>query len=265
MTRRCSSGLGRTAAEGRRVPAVIPVDMLGKCADYDAIPRARDRGSRCWRRGGVAGRLARRAARRLLRRRRGALLQRQQDHDDLGRRHAPHRRRDLAAHVRKLSTQAREPVPHYEHTEVGYNYRLSNLLAALGRAQLRAPRRDDAAPPRVARALPRAVRRTSTACAILGGVETREDNCWLTAIVVDPRPGRVDSRDLARALDAGGHRDPADVEADAPAAGLRGPAGHAQRHLRRLFEHGLTLPSGSAMTDVEFDRIEDSAIHVWGV
>ena len=42
----------------------------------------------------------------------------------------------LAAHVRKLSTQAREPVPHYEHTEIGYNYRLSNILAALGRAQL---------------------------------------------------------------------------------------------------------------------------------
>ena len=43
---------------------------------------------------------------------------------------------DLAHHVRKLSTQAREPVSHYEHTEIGYNYRLSNILAALGRAQL---------------------------------------------------------------------------------------------------------------------------------
>ena len=40
------------------------------------------------------------------------------------------------AHARKLSTQAREPVPHYEHTEIGFNYRLSNLLAAVGRAQL---------------------------------------------------------------------------------------------------------------------------------
>jgi dTDP-4-amino-4,6-dideoxygalactose transaminase len=43
---------------------------------------------------------------------------------------------EVAAHVRKLATQAREPVLHYEHTEVGFNYRLSNLLAALGRAQL---------------------------------------------------------------------------------------------------------------------------------
>lgn len=39
--------------------------------------------------------------------------------------------------ARYLATQARQPVLHYEHTEVGYNYRLSNLLAALGRAQLK--------------------------------------------------------------------------------------------------------------------------------
>src|SRR5919197_3546073 len=43
---------------------------------------------------------------------------------------------DRIAHARKLSTQAREPAPHYEHTEIGFNYRLSNLLAAVGRAQL---------------------------------------------------------------------------------------------------------------------------------
>ena len=42
---------------------------------------------------------------------------------------------------RYLSTQARQPVPHYEHTEVGYNYRLTNLLAALGRAPAAPARR----------------------------------------------------------------------------------------------------------------------------
>ncbi len=42
----------------------------------------------------------------------------------------------LAAHARKLATQAREPAPHYEHREIGFNYRLSNVLAAIGRAQL---------------------------------------------------------------------------------------------------------------------------------
>jgi len=43
---------------------------------------------------------------------------------------------DLIAHARKLSPQAREPAPHYEHTEIEFNYRLSNLLAAVGRDQL---------------------------------------------------------------------------------------------------------------------------------
>lgn len=43
---------------------------------------------------------------------------------------------EIADRVRYLSTQARQPVRHYEHTEVGYNYRLSNLLASLGLAQL---------------------------------------------------------------------------------------------------------------------------------
>jgi len=42
----------------------------------------------------------------------------------------------LIDHARKLATQAREPAPHYQHSEIGYNYRLSNLLAAVGRGQL---------------------------------------------------------------------------------------------------------------------------------
>jgi pyridoxal phosphate-dependent aminotransferase EpsN len=43
---------------------------------------------------------------------------------------------DWAERARFLATQARDPAPHYEHSEVGYNYRMSNLLAALGRSQL---------------------------------------------------------------------------------------------------------------------------------
>ena len=45
-------------------------------------------------------------------------------------------RQDWADKARFLATQARDPAPHYEHSELGYNYRLSNLLAAVGRAQL---------------------------------------------------------------------------------------------------------------------------------
>src|SRR5690606_36528439 len=43
---------------------------------------------------------------------------------------------ELIVHARKLATQARDPAPHYEHSEIGYNYRLSNVLAGIGRGQL---------------------------------------------------------------------------------------------------------------------------------
>ncbi len=44
---------------------------------------------------------------------------------------------DLVARARKLSTQARDPAPHYQHSELGFNYRMSNVLAGIGRGQLR--------------------------------------------------------------------------------------------------------------------------------
>ncbi len=44
---------------------------------------------------------------------------------------------EIVAHARKLSTQARDPAPHYQHSEIGYNYRMSNILAGIGRGQLK--------------------------------------------------------------------------------------------------------------------------------
>ncbi len=43
---------------------------------------------------------------------------------------------DFVEHARKVATQARDPAPHYQHSEIGYNYRMSNVLAAIGRGQL---------------------------------------------------------------------------------------------------------------------------------
>ena len=45
--------------------------------------------------------------------------------------------RELIERARFLATQARDPAPHYQHSRVGFNYRLSNVLAAIGRGQLR--------------------------------------------------------------------------------------------------------------------------------
>src|SRR5690606_29596363 len=89
----------------------------------------------------------------------------------------------LATQARYLATQARQPVLHYEHTEIGYNYRLSNLLAALGRAQL--SRLDTMIERRRAlREQYRALFGSIHGVSMLGGEEDAQDNLCLTSILV---------------------------------------------------------------------------------
>jgi dTDP-4-amino-4,6-dideoxygalactose transaminase len=165
---------------------------------------------------------------------------------------------DLIARARYLSTQARQPVDHYEHTEVGYNYRLSNLLAAVGRAQL--SRFDGMLARR------RAIRQMYVeGLSGLPGVsflgrddESRgddEDNCWLTCIVLDPAVTKVSPSQLIAAL-AGEeiearrlwkpmHLQPVFASTRAFVNGQS----------EQLFDRGVTLPSGSALQDDEIERV----------
>ena len=251
-------------AAGRRVPVVIPVDMLGKCVDHDAIGAiARDFGARllCDAAESFGATYGGRAAgsfgdasvlsfngNKIMTTSGGGMLLT----DDEA----------LAAHVRKLSTQAREPAPHYEHTEIGYNYRLSNILAALGRAQLE--RLDEMIKRR--RGWRDRYRRLFDGRAgvrLLGGEDDSEDNCWLTTVIVDPEVAGWPVDDLSQALDAASiesrpvwkpmHLQPVYAEF---ASTLDGSAD-------QLFEHGLTLPSGSGLTEEQFAHIEATIGTVW--
>ena len=161
---------------------------------------------------------------------------------------------DWIAHARKLSTQAREPEPHYEHTEIGFNYRLSNLLAAVGRAQL------EVLPERVA-ARRRINDRYRELLAAAPGISFMPEapygqgNCWLTCIVVDPEEAGTDRERIRLALEAEDvesrplwkpmHLQP--VFRDAPVVGGDVSAG--------LFDRGLCLPSGSALTKADQERV----------
>lgn len=161
---------------------------------------------------------------------------------------------DLADRARHLANQARDPVPHYEHSVLGFNYRLSNLLAALGRAQLRGLDR------RIAR------RReiNSTYRAALGdlpGLELMpiadygEPNYWLTCIVVEPNSFGAGREELRLALEAVDiesrptwkplHLQP--VFAGLPVVGGKVCAG--------IFDNGLCLPSGSDLSEADLDRV----------
>ncbi len=161
---------------------------------------------------------------------------------------------EIARRVRHWSTQAREPFPWYEHLEVGYNYRMSNILAALGRSQL--SRIEEIVAAR------RAIReRYRTALSGLPGVLVQEDpewgqsNAWLTVVrfashLYPDAPTRVreylelwniESRPVWKPM----HRQPVFSES---VAFLSGSAD-------MLFREGLCLPSGTQLAMHEVDTI----------
>ena len=162
---------------------------------------------------------------------------------------------ELVARARHLATQAREPAPHYEHAEVGFNYRMSNLLAALGRAQLRLAAPARRAPPRHQGSA------TATALGDRPGITFMPDAAygepinWLTVAQIDPAAAGATARTCAW------RSRPHDIEAR-PAwkplhlqplfAGRRVVGGAVAE---RIFDHGLCLPSGSSLTDADQDRV----------
>ena len=162
--------------------------------------------------------------------------------------------RKLVERARQLASQARKPVPHYEHEEVGYNYRLSNLLAALGRAQLsRLDRLIE-----IRREINRKYRER------LGGIDgiaflqegaNRRSTCWLTCMQIDPERVGFGPSDLREHLESDNiearpvwkpmHLQP--VYRDCRVVG-GATAGE-------LFERGLCLPSGSTLSSEQQERI----------
>jgi dTDP-4-amino-4,6-dideoxygalactose transaminase len=162
---------------------------------------------------------------------------------------------DVADRARHLATQARAPAPHYEHAEVGFNYRLSNLLAAVGRAQLRS------LDGKVARRRVIDARyRTALAdlpgmCFAPGPDEQHRPNGWLTCLTIDPEVAGVDRETVRRALRREGiearpiwkpmHLQPV-------FAGSRAIGGHVSEG---FFADGLCLPSGSSMSDHDQEEV----------
>lgn len=161
---------------------------------------------------------------------------------------------ELATRVRYLATQARQPVVHYEHADIGYNYRMSNILAALGRAQL--CRLDDMiAKRRALRDRYRELFASVDGVEIFGGEDDAADNFWLTSIVVDGEESGWAAHELSNALG----------EANIESRPLWKPM-HLQPVFRefrgvtngisqRLFENGLTLPSGSSLTESQIAKV----------
>ena len=243
-------------AAGARVRAVLAVDLYGQCCDYDALHEV------CERHGVV---LVQDAAESLGATYRGAPAGGQgalaafsfngnKIITTSGGGMLVSATRDWVEHARKLSTQAREPVAHYEHVEIGFNYRMSNLLAALGRAQL------ESLPDRVAtrrriRDRYRWLLDGAPGISFMPEAPYGRTNAWLTCIVVDPDAFGADREAIRLALEE------EDIEARPLWKPMHLQPIFASHHAfggdvsARLFERGLCLPSGSSLTEENQDRV----------
>ena len=165
----------------------------------------------------------------------------------------------LIERVRFLSTQAKEPAPHYEHHEVGFNYRLSNLLAAFGRGQLST----------LAERIERRRWFFERYVSVLGqvpGVMFQPEipggfcNRWLTCALVDPSAAGFTAEDLRL------HLEDDDIESRPTWKPMHQQKSFAHAPSRlsgvsdRLFAQGICLPSGSGMSDDDFERVLGSIL-----
>jgi len=264
-------------AEGTRVVAAMSVDLFGRCADYDeilpglthrGIPLIEDAAEALGAtyHGSPAGSFGAASVlsfngNKIMTTSGGGMLL---SNDEA-----------FVERARYLSTQARQPADYYQHTEIGYNYRLSNILAALGRAQL--SRLDGMLARR------RAIRQLYVdGLADVPGVRflgrapdeqghddqghedqghadqgrgDAEDNCWLTCLVLDPAVIAMSPSALIAKL----------ADEDIESRRLWKPmhlqpvfASHrafVNGDSEQLFLRGVTVPSGSALHDDEIERV----------
>jgi dTDP-4-amino-4,6-dideoxygalactose transaminase len=159
--------------------------------------------------------------------------------------------------ARYLSTQARQPFAHYEHTEAGYNYRMSNICAAIGRGQL------EVLGERVARRR-EIFEHYKTLLSDLPGISFMPEanygrsSRWLTVILIDSDKFGISSEAVRLALES------EDIETRPIWKPMHmQPVFKAARRVggavaERLFEQGLCLPSGSQMSDADVEHVADA-------
>jgi dTDP-4-amino-4,6-dideoxygalactose transaminase len=278
--------LEKCAKRGRLPRAVIPTDIYGQCADYgqifyicekygvpviiDAAEAIGSAYSLCmdedsavrpsFRHAGFGGKAAIYSfnGNKILTCAGGGMLA----SDD----------KDLIDHARKLSQQARENFPYYEHEEIGYNYRMSNILAAIGLGQLRSlDERVDRK-----REIFEYYRQALDA---VPGIEFMPEafygksNRWLTAILITPEEFGADCETVRLALEANNiesrplfkplHLQPV-FQGHRLSSNKSRQAGQKKKYYSRtvggevaedLFSRGLCLPSDTAMNEEDINRV----------
>lgn len=152
------------------------------------------------------------------------------------------------------ATQARDNAPHYQHSKIGYNYRMSNICAGIGRGQMLVLE-DHIARRRAIHTLYTELLSDAKGITVMQNPSADfNSNFWLTCIVVNPKEAGETREDIRLRLDAANiesrplwkpmHLQP--VFADAPA--------YTNGVSEAMFNDGLCLPSGSSLTDEDIKR-----------
>jgi len=253
----------QASRNGHRIKAIISVDLYGQCADYLRLEKicsdngvvliedaAEAMGSTY--QGKKAGKFGLMAAisfngNKIITTSGGGMLMTSEE--------------SLARRARYLSTQARDPAPHYQHSEVGYNYRMSNVLAAIGRGQLTV----------IEDRVSRKREIFSTYCQALSslpGIAFMPEatfcrsNRWLTCLTVNPSLFGATREDIRIALESENiesrpvwkpmHLQPVFSSFRCRERGIA----------QKLFAHGLCLPSGTQMSEGDQSRVIDCILKV---
>jgi dTDP-4-amino-4,6-dideoxygalactose transaminase len=178
----------------------------------------------------------------------------------------------LIDRARFLSQQAREPAPHYEHATIGYNYRMSNILAAVGLGQLKTLDERVARKREIFEVYRRGLE-DLPGLSFMPEAPYGRSTRWLTVVLIDPGRFGADREAVRQALEAENiesrpvwkpmHLQPAfrlmrsrEMAERGVAAGGPHPARAVGGRVSEfLFERGLCLPSGTAMTEEELERV----------
>lgn len=243
---------------GKLPKAVIAVDLLGQCADYDAlrnvceeygVPLIQDAAESLGAtyKGQAAGRQGLLGVfsfngNKIITTSGGGMLVSDEA--------------ELIAKARHLATQARDPAPHYQHSTFGYNYRLSNVLAAIGRGQLRVLAERVAAR-RANEAFYREALGDIPGVSFMPEAPWGVSNRWLSHIQIDPAVAgtswdkvsaalaaeNIESRPMWKPL----HLQPVFADCQMYNTGVA----------ERLFARGLSLPSGSSLAAAEREQVTE--------
>jgi dTDP-4-amino-4,6-dideoxygalactose transaminase len=256
----CPEALAQAMTEyqGKKVKAIIPVHLYGMPAKLDQIQAIADKyqvpviedaaealgstlkGQSCGSFGLMAA-LSFNGNKIITTSGGGALLSSNMEYIDRG---------------RFFATQARDDAPHYQHSQIGYNYRMSNIVAGIGRGQM------EVLDERVAQRRANNQRYREFFTGVDGiTFQTEPDadyfsNYWLTAILIDSaKTGGINRENVRLALNAENiesrplwkpmHLQPV----------YEGTKFFGSGICKQLFEQGLCLPSGSNLTEKEFERI----------